>query len=320
VKAAGEVGLAHDGDGSDGRRDNGLADRAERTLALMHRWGYAPTVDSLARELLGGSVSADALLPVVAGEADIAVDPPFVYLRGRGDLVAKSRARRASDSVLNGSALALADEFARDLVRLCPFLDCIAVSGSVASGGFAAGDDIDFDLFVRSGTKYTAYLVATLVGLKFSWRFRDYETDAHHRTPFLPKIMCINVVWPEDQTKPFVRRDAAVAFELEHCTPIYGSKRFRAVLQDNPWIRDYFPQVYDRRFPPTSIPGPSPVARFLASVARHRWALGLVESLCRGISRSLYRFVQASRARDPEVAARMAFLRRAKFPYEVFQD
>ena len=125
-------------------------------------------------------------------------------------------------------------------------MEAIALTGSVASGGYRPGDDVDFDLFVRTGTKYICYLAATLVGLKYSWRYRSTDLDSLHRTPVLPKITCINVVWPTDQTRPFVRQDAALAFELRRCEPLIGWARFRKVLDDNPWIRGYFPQTYDK--------------------------------------------------------------------------
>ena len=40
----------------------------------------------------------------------------------------------------------------------------------------------------------------------------------------------------------------------------------------------------------------------------------------RAIAAAIHRLVRLSRERDPEAIARLAFLRRAKFPYDVFQD
>ncbi len=244
----------------------------------------------------------------------------FACLAGREDLVERSRGRVAQDRVLNGRARTLAQEFARDLARNCPFVECIALSGSVASGAYDPRDDIDFDLFVRRDTKYTVYLVAQLVGLRYSWRYRHQELDEVHRLPFLSKIICVNVVWPSDQTRPFVRQDADLAFELLRCRPLYGARRFREALDENPWLAGFFPQIYDRLYLDAPAAGTGTLGRVLAAVAREPRLLDLVERICRRLSWIMYRSAQASRSRNPRAVARMEFLRRVKYPYEVFQD
>ncbi|MGQ0797650.1 MAG: hypothetical protein ACT4OI_07300 [Methanobacteriota archaeon] len=300
--------------------ETGILARAERTLDLMHRWGYAPTVEVLAHDLFDGSVGVADVLASLASADRVLVDDGFVCLRGHEDLLAKSRLRRETHRELNGGPVAVAHEFARDLARACPFVECIALSGSVASGGYAPGDDIDFDLVVRAGTKYTSYLVANLVGLKFSWRLRGRSTSDEHRTPFLPKVTCVNVVWPDDHTRPFVRRDGALAFELLRCTPLFGSERFRELLRDNPWVEEYFPQVSARAWTDAVARKPGVLAHALDAVARRPRALARLEAASRWLAWIAYRGVQASRRRNPVAMERMRFLRRVKFPYEVFQD
>ncbi len=306
--------------GLTGEAECGLVGRAERTLAIMHRWGYAPTVDVLASCLLGGSVSGEALASALASSDGAHVKEGFVFLPGNERLVRKSRERAESHRTLNGGGQRIAAEFTRDLVRACPFVECVALTGSLASGGYRTGDDIDFDLFVRPGTKYTSYLVANLIGLRYAWRYRHRAPEAVLRTPFLPKITCINVVWPGDATAPFARRDEGLAFELFRCQPLHGSRRFRAVLEDNPWLREYFPQLYERAWPEDAGPQPHPVGRFLEAFARSPRAVRALELLSKAFSWILYRVVQESRRGDPQARARMDFLRRVKYPYEVFQE
>jgi len=244
----------------------------------------------------------------------------FVCLRGREHLVERSRDRVVADKRLNPRMRAVAHDFARDLARVCPFVQTVALTGSMASGGYQEGDDIDFDLFVQRGTKYTTYLIATLVGLKYAWRHRHLELNAHHRTPLLPKIICINVVWPEDQTQPFVRNDEGLAFELLHCQPLVGSESFGRVLRDNPWLHAFFPQIY-RRVWADVVPRESGVlSRFLAALARRPTVLMRIEGASRRLAWVLYQLVQNHRSKDPEARERMAFLRLVKYPYEVFQD
>lgn len=300
--------------------DSDTRRRVEDTLLLMHRWGYAPTISALAHELLGGPVDGRRLADAIASSESMRRVGDFVCLRAWEHLVDPSRRRIVMNGLRNGEARAVAIEFARDLASVCPFVDAIALTGSVASGGYQPGDDIDFDLFVRDGTKYLCYLAATLVGLKYSWRYRRREQDPLHRTPVLPKVTCINVVWPADQTRPFVRRDTAMAFELFRAEPLLGSARFREVLADNPWIRRYFPQAYGRIVVDRVERPSGAMARLLSGIGRRPRLLRALEGASRRVAWVLYHFTQASRARDPRARERMAFLRRVKYPYEMFQD
>lgn len=286
----------------------------------MHRWGYAPTPAALADELLGGRVREENLLDAIDRSDSIRSIDGFVCLRGWERLVGPSRRRVATNSLLNDGARAIARDFARDLARMCPFVEVVALSGSVASGGYEPGDDIDFDLVVQKGTKYTSYLLATLMGFRYAWKYRHLELHPLHRTPILPKITCINVVWPEDQTRPFVRKDAGLAFELLHCQPLLGSERFQRVLADNAWLRGFFPQVYDRVWVDDLSRDPGGLARFLSTLARRPRLLRGIEAASRRIAWILYQIVQTGRAGDAVARERMAFLRRVKYPYEVFQD
>jgi hypothetical protein len=287
----------------------------------MHDWGYAPTLEALAANLLGGDVRLADLarafgLSPVARTAD-----GVAWLRGAEGLVPSSVHRTSRNGSLNGAARTVAEAYARELVRHCPFVECAALSGSAASGGYADGDDIDFDLFVARGTKYTTYLVANLIGLRVAWRHRRRAVRREHRMPLLPKVVCINVVWPADATRPFLRQDAGLAFELARCIPLVGAKRFRQAIEDNPWIADHFPQLLDRRWT-DAVPrdSPSPVGALLQAVVTRPRVIRLVERVSRAVSCALYRFVQSSRRADPIARERMEFLRRVKFPYEVFQD
>lgn len=297
-----------------------LADRAEWTLTLMHRWGYAPTVQALAEGLLGGRVKVDDLRHALEESENLCTQDGFACIREREGIIPRSRARVASNKNLNGEAHEIAIGFTRDLLRVCPFIESVALSGSVASGGYDRGDDIDFDLFVRSGTKYTCYLLATLVGLKYAWRYRRREVENVHRTPILPKLTCINVVWPADQTRPFARQDSGLAFELLQCQPIHGIARFHEVLEDNLWLRDYFPQLYERVWFDSISKEPGALERFLGAIGKRPRILRLLEVSSRRLAWIVYRFVQSAREGDPTARERMDFLRRVKFPYEVFQD
>ena len=257
---------------------------------------------------------------VLLAEQRVVLRDSFVSLEGYEYLLEKSRRRVASNRILNGKAMSVALDFTRDLVRICPFAECVAVSGSVASGGYSSTDDLDFDLFVRAGTKYASYLIATLVGLRYSWRFRHQRLSNIHQVLSIPKIVCINVVWSEDQTAPFVRQDADMAFELLRCHPVFGARVFQQVCADNSWALSYFPQLQDRRFTDTIEAEETPLRRLLGRIWKHPRLMRGVEIACRGLVWIVYHVVQWTRRRDPAALARMNFLKRVKWPYEVLQD
>lgn len=297
-----------------------LEDRVRRTLALMHRWGYAPRIDALAAQLLGGPAREVDVRAILNHHRGFSLRGDFACLAGSEGFLRRSEDRIRLSGPLAEEAWDIARDYTRDLVRSCPFVQVVGVSGSLASGGFGASDDIDFDLVARSGSKYTVYLVAHLVGLKYALRYRKRKLDELHHTPLLPKITCINVVWTEDQIRPFERRDENMAFELVRCIPVVGTDRFLDALQANPWIEGFFPQVRGRVFGEEAPSGRNVLGRVLEAVLRNPSMAALLERVSRRIAWRLYRGVQGSRSRNPTAKARMDFLRRAKYPYEVFQD
>ena len=287
-------------------------DRVHGTLELMHRWGYAPTVQALADELVGGPVSSREIQDVIGNQGSFLQDGDFVCLPGEERLVAKSRDRERMNRLMNGHGLAIAEVFARELVRMCPFVDCVALSGSVASGGYIASDDIDFDLFVQDGTKYITYAISLALGLQFS--LREAASGP------VRKVTCINVIWTREQTSPFTRTDSDLAFELLRCRPLIGGEYFHAVLSKNDWVSGYFPQV--ARPPRPDLPRPpfGFVARCLARIAMHPPLLRLAERCGRMMSFLVYTGAHWMRRSDASAMQRFAFLQRVKYPYEVFQD
>jgi hypothetical protein len=297
-----------------------LAERVAMTLEMVHRWGYAPRVEDLAQQLLGGPASVDQVLSATGGSNVFRVSQGFIALARSADLLDRSRIRSNRNRIVNGEARGLAQEFASELSRVCPFVESVALSGSVASGGYVDGDDIDFDLFVRNGTKYTVYLIANLLGLRYSLRYLKRSVDPQHRLVILPKVICVNVVWQTSETKPFLRHDAGLAFELLRCEPIVGTERFTEALSDNPWIDRFLPQARTRRWVWDIPVVPSRASRLLSRIFAHPWAMRFLERLSRAVGHAMYRMVQELRRPDPATRERMEFLRRAKYPYEVFQD
>ena len=278
----------------------------------MHRWGYAPTLEVLAEELFGGSVVPSHLLASIRNSDSMSTSDGFVSLAGKEDLVTKSKARVATHRVQNGTAVSIAREFANELVAFCPVVDCVALSGSVASGGYSRGDDIDFDVFAKEGTKYLVYAFSLALGLKTTLkRLRSYGAR---------KLVCINVIWTSAEWRPFQRQDEGLGFELLHCRPLIGADCFRGVVRANPWLERYFPQVGRKLQVDEPRPEPNAIGRLVLWTWRHPRILKMVQKGCRCVTRTAYETAHLLKRRNRIAVARFRFLQRVKYPYEFFQD
>ena len=297
-----------------------LEDRVIQTLQLLRDWGQAASAEQLSEVLIGGDIDTEVLRARLRTMKGIVLKDGIVGLEGSPYLIPKTKRRLATHGALESKYLEVAAEFTEDLLRWCPLVQCIALSGSLSNGGFEEGDDIDFDLVVRAGTRYASYLIATLLGLRYAWRYRDREVNEVHRTPLLPKIVCVNVVWSENQTRPFSRQDVNLAFELMRCRPLHGVDHFVSMLRDNAWLADYFPQLLKRHWTSEITSDANPVGRFLLALAKAPRLMRILDVVSRGLAWMMYQFVQWTRRHNPEARERIEFLRRVKYPYEVFQD
>src|SRR2546422_10836340 len=120
----------------------------------MHDWGYAPTLQALADDLLGGAVPVPTLLLSANNSDAVVMEDGFAFLRTHRNLLEKPRRRVETHRSLNGNARTIAEPFARELSAMCPLVECVGLSASVASAGFESRDDVEANLFVLDGTKY----------------------------------------------------------------------------------------------------------------------------------------------------------------------
>ena len=299
----------------------GLSDRIVKTLDIAARWGYGLSVDQLARLLYGGPAPEGEVVRGLRQALGVARENGFATVAGREDLLAKSVERHRTNRALADAYMSIAQEFAGDLLRHSPFVRAIMVSGSTASGGLGQGDDIDLNLLAEDGTKYLVYLTALLLGVRYSLRYRRKFAKGSSFLGILPKVTCINVVWTDAECRPFIRQDAFLAFELFRSRAISGRDHYRQVLEANPWLREHFPQVFERISDDAiALPPRSPLARLQRRLCRDPVRRRWLDRACRHAARALHRLIDLSRERDPEAVRRARFLRRVKFPYDVFQE
>src|SRR2546426_1624881 len=135
-----------------------LRARAVETLALTDRRGYGVAVEAFARLFYQGAVAPEEILPVLRSSAGMAVVDGLVVRLDRVLAVREMLRRQAAHTENGARAEALAADFAGRLLATCPLVRSVCLTGSAASGGFDPSDDVDLNLIVRDGAKYTVYL------------------------------------------------------------------------------------------------------------------------------------------------------------------
>ena len=262
---------------------------------------------------MGGAEPEERVYPAVLENENLAISSGLVHSHNFSpERLTKSLQRQALHREHQKQYWTEVERYVRELVQNTPQIRAVCLAGSMSAGGFVHSDDVDFNLFVESGTRYTSYLQANLQALGFSLRHRHRPTDAHTQRPLLPKLMSINVIWTPDQVQPFIRHDSAMALEIFLSKPLWGESYFRAVLDHNLWLKEYFPQLFESK-PSKSIidipilkqtPPPNP----------------LLEQASRLLTYSAWRWVMWTRRHNPEALARVAHIRRCQSPYGLFQE
>lgn len=283
-----------------------LQPRIRTTLDLLGRRGYGVTPERLAALLHGGPVDPDCLHGLAATHLRHGrLAPPAV------DTLESLRRQESHEAVAAawwGEAAALIQR----LANACPWLEVALVSGSLASGGFVEGDDIDLSLVCANDTKYLTYLMALLWGLPLSWRLR-------HRlprdTPILPKAVCVNVVWESSQARPFARQDVDLAFELLLSRPVVGHAAYQSILEANAGLLAHFPQLLREEVGPRVAARSNLRHRVLATLTRPRALRRALNGAAYAMVRLLHAWVRWHRRKDPGARSHAERMEAFKHPY-----
>jgi len=302
-----------------GNNDLDLASRILMTLHLADRRGYGLCLFHLSKTLVCGEVTTEKVLGELRNLPGISQSKGIYCLKGREQILTKTSERlkchRKHAKIYQPVARRIASEY----VSMCPFIKCIAVAGSMASGGFTENDDIDFNIYVEKGSKYTVYFVGILLSIKYSFLYRKKPLAECSKTPFLPKIICINVIWEDAEVFPYIRQDEYLAYELLRQKPIFGLEFYREVLSGNIWLKKYFPQIYDLEGDEIKA-GRTLTGRILRLFYSSRAISFIGEGLCRRISTFLWRLVQFSRRNNPQALERVRWVKEMQKPYTLFSD
>ncbi|KAB2947087.1 MAG: hypothetical protein MPEBLZ_00406 [Candidatus Methanoperedens nitroreducens] len=296
-----------------------LADRILLTLHLADRRGYGMCPDHISKMLIYGESNEEQVRQTLSSMHLVSHQNGIYCLKGSEGLLSETRRKLLSNGVIRERYEAEAMLFSTEYASLCPFIKCIAITGSMASGGFSEEDDIDFNIFTEHGCKYTTYLLGILLSIKYSVKHRKKSLARKSRTPFLPKLICINVIWEDEEAFPFVRQDKYMAYELLRQKPIMGLDFYKKILEKNSWLETFFPQICNKKSQEVETRRTS-IARVLRLIYSNRVLSHLGERMCREISYLLWRYVQFSRRNNPEALSRVRWVTEMQKPYALFGD
>jgi hypothetical protein len=285
--------------------------RLERTVRILERRGYAVAPARLGELCVGGALTETQVRRAIGSGLDLrVVDGVVVSPNLAGS--AAAIARRAAGHRDNAArCLPTTLGFVRALVRLCPFVLCVSIAGSLASGGYTASDDVDLNLIVEDGKRHLAYVAINLLGLAHAVRHRRKPVDTHTMRPLAPRFMTANLILERSQCFPLARQDEDMAYEFLASRPVHGIALWHQVVATNPGLSDHFPQLEERRYP-DALRERSPLPRWVFPAALDRPA--------RVLGRAAWRYMQWTRRRRPDALARVAFVRHTMRPYALFDE
>jgi len=317
-----KINLTKNLDVLDSKISGDLEERVLQTLHLADRRGYGLTLTHISQMLFHGAADEDVVSREICSMQGISQSLGIYCLKGSESLLPRTWKKLNSNEMIAWKYEALAKDFASEYASVCPFIRCIAIAGSMASGGFSEDDDIDFNIFVEKGCKYTVYLSGILLSIKYSFRHRKKTLARKSATPFLPKLICINVIWEDWESFPFMRQDKYMAYEILRQKPVFGLGFYMTVIERNGWLGAYFPQISQTH---KHNQGDIPINRTLAGRLMRLFysnpavsAIG--EMVCRKLSFFLWKLVQFSRMKNPEALARVRWVIEMQKPYSLFGD
>lgn len=195
--------------------------------------------------------------------------------KGKAQLIARRQEQRR----LTSDRLALADRFVASLDRCCPWIELVAISGSVAYGGTKPHDDVDFFLVTQRNRMWISLLAAMSVGRLE--RMRDPN----------PVVFCFNRVTEREACESSFRttREPLFAREALNLRILRGHEFYTNLLQSAPWMAQSFPGLYREKVvegfswtgPKRTTPAPH---AFLANgvafllLAPYLWLMGLTRN------------------------------------------
>jgi hypothetical protein len=207
-----------------------VRDELARVFRISSWLDFPFTVDEVAEYFLPGlNLTGDQ---VKALFTDRAIDLPFT-LRDRYLLtgISQSIVSRAERKRFSSAKLESASRFTSTLTRLIPWIEVVAVTGSVAYGSARKWDDIDlFIVTKRDRLWLSLFLALTLIRLGKLLRIQSADL-----LPFCLSYVHDDLGFLQESSKS--KFSPLFARELLKAQPLVGILRYRQILENNEWIK-----------------------------------------------------------------------------------
>ncbi len=293
-----------------GTRTAAVQDRVRQTVALLGRRAYALSVERLAALCIGGAISPREVQWTVAASPNLVIADDLVLDRAGLDRAGQIRSRAQGHRADAGAYVEMTARFVRALVAMAPFIRSVSIAGSLASGGFRASDDVDLNLIVDDGHRHLAYVAVNVLGLAHALAHRAKPVDDLSRRPLAPRLMTANLILERSQCLPLERQDEDMAFELLMSEPLFGIDLIHELIDANPILLDYFPQLADK----TAHLLIQPPAHCLPATLFPRF----LDGAARVLGESAWGYMQWTRRHHPAALERVRYVRSTMRPYTLF--
>lgn len=144
------------------------------------------------------------------------------YMIGKNEQIAE---RRVTGGRLAQKYLQRARIIAR-FIAMIPYVRSVLVSGSLSKGYMDKGSDIDYFIVTEKGRL---------------WLCRSMLAVLRKLMPRpLKKYFCINY-FVDSSSLAIPDRNLFTATELAFVYPVYDTGMYQAMMEANPWVKDYYP-------------------------------------------------------------------------------
>lgn len=206
----------------------------EQELAVLRAVTYAALFDypltlSQLRESLAGVAADEATIAVWCRQGALlqsAVEQRggLFFPAGRADLIDTRRRREAiSHAMLEQNRRIL------NLVSRMPFVEMVALSGSLAHLNAERSADVDLFVITRANRVWLVTVAVLLISKALGWR----------------RHLCLNYVVSERQMA-IASSDLFTANQIIHLRPLFGGTVYQQFLDANPFVSRCYPNFQSK--------------------------------------------------------------------------
>jgi hypothetical protein len=197
-----------------------------RSVLYASLFDYPLTLAQLRQTLVGSVQTATEIRSTYEGSdavrALIDYQDGFFFARGRNDLIAERKRREARSRAF----LARHGTFIR-LACSMPFVEMVALSGSIAHLNLEDDGDLDLCIVTKAGHVWTTAVAVVLLAKLLRCR----------------QTVCANFVLADSALK-LEQQDLFTASQVLHLKPLSGDAVYRRLLAENPFVAAFYPNFH----------------------------------------------------------------------------